>query len=491
MVQPSYQLFGYDAAYQDKNNGNKDMGFFTINRSADVYVYGVHDKTDWIVSKGYEKLGDEYKVTRTQNTVNPSPYYAYKKRFVVPEGETKTITTGGATSLDGTRDSYYMIVDFINPVSFVDAKSIKIDGVGYVELKEDVYEYEFVVMESIYPDIECELSGVGATYNYTVAENENGQTATVVLTSGDGTSTVEYKLHFVDFSKALTEINVDGVLVEGFDKDVYDYNYELPFGVNQPKTVEAAVLSHPDIKLIINQATVENPVATVTVKNIVTEEELVYTVTFAPSNKTTITPAISYLGSSTSACDKLSKNAYQFAISIYDNSITMNFMKIDISSLKNQAYINENSKFTLNINAKMQRNLQDSNGTGLDEVTVKALSLPDIFNWDAEVTSRATNTYTGTKNGSDYKNYVDGKTPIGTTMLPFLNSSNGKNDFNLISLDVTSAIYDAIQGEGNYAYIALAGNPAELKLNQNVKNITFYYYAIGSNAPTLTLEIND
>lgn len=477
VIQPSYQVLGYDSFHADKNNGNKEMGFFTIDRSADIYVYGVHDKTDWIVSQGYEKLGNEYKVSRTQNAINPASSFAYRKRFVVEEGKTKTVTLGGATSLDGTKDYYYIIVDFINPASCVGVKSINIEGIGNVELEDNVFEYDFVVMGEVNPTINCELIGVGAKAEYDISPFSKGQTATITLTSGDGTSKVIYKVNFVNFANALEEIKVDGTLIEGFKKDKTDYTFTLPFGVTEPKEVTASALSNPDIELMVTQATADNPIATVTLKNKLTSEEIVYTVAFEKSNKQTVTPTVSYLASKQNC---FATNACKFTVSKWANQCTMNFLKIDVSSLKNKSYINDKTKFILNMSVKMQRYPDD---TGMDSMTVKVLTLPDSFDWDTESENRSA---TGYDYGStDYTNYVDGKTPVTSGAVEFTGA------FETVSLDITSIIYNAISNEEDYAYLALAGDTNQKNDFTAATSITYYYMTGGDNCPTLTIEINE
>ncbi len=498
VIQPNLSLFNNAAIHQDKTKGNAETGFFTIDRSADVYVYDVHDATDWIVTQGYEKLDSSYNTSIIRNTAATQPKTAYRKRFVVEEGATKTITLGGATSADGKKDTYYLIVDFLKPTTFVAAKSVYINGVGNVEIKEDVYEYDFVVMEDITPSFEWELLGIGAKSSTPViTTSENGKTATVVLTSKDNSSSLTYKFNFVDFSKALEEIKVDGTLVDGFDKNTKNYTYELPFGVTEPKEVTASVIDHPYIELSVAQATESNPVAKVTIKNTETEEEIVYTVTFKMSNKTTITPTISYMGSN-AKCSQSSGNtaAFRFMLSTVDNQITTNFLKLDISSLKEIEYINENTRFILNLNAKMQRTLSDTSKTSdMDSVTVNVYSLPESFDWDTEVTTRISNNYSGyagSGDGTDYKTYVAGKTPVATGSHSF-NNISGKNDFHMISLDISSIVSAALERDDDYAYMVFGGDAAQKDQlsSKNVKYLVFYYYIASQNAPTLTIEIND
>lgn len=264
------------------------------------------------------------------------------------------------------------------------------------------------------------------------------------------------------------------------------YTYNIKAGEAYPEVTAIAEIEGAQVT--VTQASGDTNYATINVVSKNGKQSATYTINFVEFNLAeTITPAISYLGSN-SGCKQQSGNDYRFSISTYDNQITVNFLKIDISELKNKDYINENSRFTLNMRAKMQMNLIDASGTGLTEMTVKAISLPDTFNWETEAEDRASNAYTGTKDGSDYKNYVEGKTPVATGSLTFT------DDFETVSLDISSVIYDAISGEGNYAYIALAGEPAEIKLNTNVKSCNFYYNTTAESyrtPPTLTLDAYD
>lgn len=230
-VQTAMQLFRYHTCYSKTENALAKMGNFTINRSANIYLY-LGGGLDWAKADGYTRVTDaNVKMYYTgQKDKNPLSQTAYKKTVIVPEGETVDIRIGNYKSADGTNADYFFVVDFIDPTAFFGVSDISIDGVSDFVFNSNKYEYDIDLAEGItaIPDIYYTLAGIGATAEITGDTTVPGsKTLKVTGVSGE---TLSYKFNFKTFENVLNDIKVNGTSVDGFDKYTYEYTYALPFG---------------------------------------------------------------------------------------------------------------------------------------------------------------------------------------------------------------------------------------------------------------------
>jgi len=278
VLQPPRQILAYDDKHLDKNNAKEIMGGFTINRSANVYVYGVREDTDWIVSEGYVRADDSYKLSRTQNTAAAYIPEVFVKTYPVSEGETVTVNLGNATSSSGVNASYHLLVDFLSPMQIAGIQNVSVEGEEEVDFDPMITDYDINLFNdhSTVPDIFYEVFGAGATVNYQPASALPG-TSKVTVTSKDGSYTKTYNFHLHEFENVLTGIKVGGAVLEGFDKHTYDYTYKLPYGDNEVKEITAEASKYIDVDIV--QATDENKTATITLTDM-DGNVATYTVTF-------------------------------------------------------------------------------------------------------------------------------------------------------------------------------------------------------------------
>lgn len=286
-VQTSLELLRYDEDFLDKANCLKDLTSFEIDRSADVYVYGASGM-DWLTAKGYQAdskanvgvtFGDDKIYTQT----------AYKKTYIVPEGETVTVTLGNNKNSADTRGfGYWVVVDFAAPNSVAGLANVSVDGVGDIGFDPEIHEYDVDILSdsSEVPSLRYDVLGVGASVKEETASSFPG-TTTVTVTSGDGKMTETYTFRFQKFENVLSDLKVGGKTISGFDKDVLDYIYQLPYGATAIPEVTAEANQY--VTVDVQQATFEDKKAVITLTDVKGNVET-YTVTFQETLTRTSSP---------------------------------------------------------------------------------------------------------------------------------------------------------------------------------------------------------
>lgn len=230
-VQTSMETFRYDALYLKPENALAKMGSFTIDRSANIYLYG-GGTLDWAKADGYTSV-TTHPITMYYTDYkdrNPNKYNAYKKTVVVPEGETREVRIGSYKTAAGGKADYFFVVDFISPTEVFGVSDLSISGVSDFEFNSSVYEYNIDLAEGVteIPEISYTLAGIGATAEITGDTAVPG-TKTLKVTGATGES-VSYTFNFKTFENVLNDIKVNGTSIEGFDKYTMDYTYALPWG---------------------------------------------------------------------------------------------------------------------------------------------------------------------------------------------------------------------------------------------------------------------
>lgn len=278
VLQLPRQVLAYDDKHLDKNNAKAVMGGFDLNRSANVYVYGVKEDNDWMISEGYVRADDSFKLSRTQNTAAAYFPEVFVKTYIVNEGESVTVNLGNATSSSGYNSSYHLMVDFLTPVEIAGIKNVSIENEDEFSFNPMINEYDvdlFGDHDSV-PEINYEIFGAGATAVYEPASSLPG-TSKITVTSKDGKFTKVYKFNLHAFENVLKSIKIDGVPLEGFDKNIYDYTFKLPYGDNEVREITAE--ANESINVEITQATDENKTAIITLTDM-NNNVVTYTVCF-------------------------------------------------------------------------------------------------------------------------------------------------------------------------------------------------------------------
>lgn len=278
VLQASRQLLAYDEKHIDKNNGKAIMGGFDINRSANIYVYGVNENTDWIVSEGYKRAPDSFKLSRTQSTAAAYFPEVFVKTVMVNEGETVRVNLGNATSTAGVNSCYHILVDFLSPSEVAGIRNVTVEGVDSFVFDPDkeVYEIDLFGDNPEIPDISYEVYGLGAYATYTPCTSVPG-TSEIKVATKDGKYEKTYRFNIHKFENVLREIRVGGEVISDFDKNIHDYTFVLPYGDNSLREVTAT--AGEGITVDIAQATEENKTATITLTDLY-GNQAVYTVTF-------------------------------------------------------------------------------------------------------------------------------------------------------------------------------------------------------------------
>lgn len=131
-------------------------------------------------------------------------------------------------NLNGIQNQYQIVY---NPVLSNNAmlQNILVNGVGVENFDAAVTEYEVTRLSGQVIDLEPVLAEEGQTM--TIAYDEATQTYTIVVTAEDAQTTQTYTVALVapiNNNADLATILVDGVMIDGFDKDVTEYTYIIP-----------------------------------------------------------------------------------------------------------------------------------------------------------------------------------------------------------------------------------------------------------------------
>jgi len=230
-VQTSLQVIRYDEDFKNPVYGNEKMGGFKLNRSADIYLYTTPALPAWAEAEGYT-LANEAKVKMyyaNQGDKNPLTHTCYKRTVIVPEGETREVRIGGATSsVGGAVNDFYILVDFISPTSIGGITNLSVSGVEDFVFDENKDEYNIILAEGTVsqPEIFYDVIGAGATVSESVEGNIPGKKI-ITVTSADGKSQKAYTFNFDVYTTKIDEIYLDGIAFESFNNDTFEYTVTL------------------------------------------------------------------------------------------------------------------------------------------------------------------------------------------------------------------------------------------------------------------------
>ncbi len=134
---------------------------------------------------------------------------------------------------------------------------ITVDDESIEGFDPETYYYEYWVPSGTQfpPTVGGMVNYPGATIEITQASAIPGS-ANVLVTAEDGTTQQEYEVAFfmeLSSDATLADLTVDDVSIEGFDPEIYYYEYWVPSGTQVPPTVNGMV-NHPGATTNITQA---------------------------------------------------------------------------------------------------------------------------------------------------------------------------------------------------------------------------------------------
>ncbi len=163
---------------------------------------------------------------------------------------------------------------------------LKVDGVTISNFtaSQQSYSYEIPFGGSV-PEISATANDEAATLKITQATSKTGR-AVVVVTAENG-STLTYTVQFSEAGDTrsndatLSELTINGDLINGFTSTKTNYTYQVPFGAGIPEV--AAVANHSAATFVITQATsiTGSAVVVVTAEN---GSQKTYTITFSEAS---------------------------------------------------------------------------------------------------------------------------------------------------------------------------------------------------------------
>lgn len=140
--------------------------------------------------------------------------------------------------------------------------ALNVDGTAVNGFAANTYTYNVTLDAGITATPDVTATAADATANIAItdatdilSDTEADRTTTVAVTAENG-NVQEYKIVFYVESDvtALSEIKIDGTVVNGFAADVYTYNVELPVNTTATPEVTAAAVS-AKAKVVITAAT--------------------------------------------------------------------------------------------------------------------------------------------------------------------------------------------------------------------------------------------
>ena len=158
---------------------------------------------------------------------------------ISPNGNAKIIVT----AKDGETKKVYHI-NFSVQAANVNLQSININGEPLEGFNKNILNYNVVLPYGTTeaPEVTAIAEDESVTVDITQAEDPDAQ-ATIVVTSQDGETTKTYTIQFSveapSTNAYLSSISLDGTPIDNFDKEVFEYNIELPQGTTELPEVTA------------------------------------------------------------------------------------------------------------------------------------------------------------------------------------------------------------------------------------------------------------
>jgi hypothetical protein len=219
-------------------------------------------------------LGDPLPVTGATPNY-PAATVDITQAVAVPGTSTTVVTAeDGVTQLTYTINFYVAGTD-------ATLNDLTVDGITIPGFSPEIYTYDYqVATGDPIPVVGATPADTNATMNIIQATTLPG-TATVEVTAEDGTTMLTYTVNFLytpSSDATLSDLQVMGATINGFDPDIYDYTYGVIYP--SPSPVVHGIPNDPNATVVETQCTEIPCDATVEV----TAEDgvtiLVYTVSF-------------------------------------------------------------------------------------------------------------------------------------------------------------------------------------------------------------------
>ena len=160
------------------------------------------------------------------------------------------------TAEDGTTQLEYEVEFFVGLSSDATLSDLTVDGASINGFDPETYYYEFWLPPGtqVPPTIDGTVNHPAASMDITQATAAPGS-ASILVTAEDGTS-LEYEVEFfvgLSTDASLMDLTVDGVSIDGFDPEMYYYEYWVPTGTQIPPSIDGQV-NQPGATMDITQA---------------------------------------------------------------------------------------------------------------------------------------------------------------------------------------------------------------------------------------------
>ncbi|NCA79257.1 MAG: hypothetical protein EOM76_03580, partial [Sphingobacteriia bacterium] len=225
------KVYAEDKSYSQTYTLNFTVAALTDNTLQDILINNksltgfAPTKTTYVVEM---PVG-----TTTDPTITPiSAYEAGAQTIVLDNQGLNGKSTIKVTPTGATNTRTYNITYKITESSYSYLKSIKVGGETLPNFAPETtsYTYTLPIGTTSLPEITWEQ---GDDYQ-TVTKEEGGidGVTKITVTAQNGTITI-YRITFITLKSSvatLTDLQIDGTTIAGFDGNIFTYNYELPIG---------------------------------------------------------------------------------------------------------------------------------------------------------------------------------------------------------------------------------------------------------------------
>ncbi len=202
-----------------------------------------------------------------------------------------TTLPGAATVTITAENTSYVNVYTVNfteaaPSADASLSNLAVSGPSIPGFDTDTLSYTMYMNCGITPNIVATVHDPNATVVVTTASNPG--IATAVVTAQDGVTTQTYYVNLLCFILSddadLTDLNVGGSTVVGFDANTLVYNVELPYGTSAAPAI-GFITSDAGATVVINPTTFPGTTTvTVTAENGTTVQTYIINYTIAPNS---------------------------------------------------------------------------------------------------------------------------------------------------------------------------------------------------------------
>lgn len=206
----------------------------------------------------------------------------YDYTYELPYATDLTTVTVSVTTISSTATVSPIIVDTVTTIEVVDADSmatytvnftfaaeqtadladLRLNGTTIANFSPAVTSYTVVLFSNEFPEVSATPRSTAATLAITQATEEN-PVATIIVTCGGLSKNYIVNFTIEEANADLSDLQVNGSTIAGFDPQTTEYELELAVGSSLPNIAATAASAYATME--ITQPTTENPVATIVV----------------------------------------------------------------------------------------------------------------------------------------------------------------------------------------------------------------------------------